>query len=145
MLSNDELSAAVGAGVIGQPDAEKLAAFLAEYRVTRGIPDESSEDAESIRFVRGLHDVFLTIGVTLLLVGIGYTAALASDVAWPFAVGIAAWALAEYFTTAKRLTLPSMPYRLPLAWRVALRFFGLSSPACRRRRMAGSLPRASSP
>ena len=108
MLSNDELNAAVGAGVIGRSEAEKLTAFLAEYRATRGIPDENSDDAESIRFVRGLHDVFLTIGVTLLLTGIGYTGGLILPVAAPYAVGIAAWALAEYFTRGKRLTLPSI-------------------------------------
>jgi hypothetical protein len=117
MLSSDELSAAIGAGVIGRSDAEKLAAFLAEYRAAHGVQDAGPDDAESIRFVRGLHDVFLTIGVTLLVVGIGYTAQLVTSNAWPYAVGIAAWALAEYFTTAKRLTLPSIA--LSIAFGVA--------------------------
>ena len=108
MLSNDELSAAVGAGVIGRTVADKLAAFLAQHRATRGVQDDGFDDAESIRFVRGLHDVFLTIGVTLLLAGIGYTGGLTLPAAAPYAVGIAAWALAEYFTRGKRLTLPSI-------------------------------------
>ena len=117
MLSSDELSAAVGAGVIGRSDAEQLTAFLAQYRATRGIQEDGPDDAESIRFVRGLHDVFLTIGVTLLLVGIGATTQLVANGAWPYAVGIAAWALAEYFTRAKRLTLPSIA--LSIAFGVA--------------------------
>ena len=131
MLSSDELSAAVGAGVIGRTEAEKLTAFLAEFRATRGIPDENSEDAESIRFVRGLHDVFLSIGVTLLLVGIGYTAQLVTVSAWPYAVGIAAWALAEYFTKAKRLTLPSIALSIAfgVAGGFALLFIGLNNPS----------------
>jgi hypothetical protein len=120
MLSSDELNAAVGAGVIGRTDADKLAAFLAQYRATRGVQDDGFDDAESIRFVRGLHDVFLTIGVTLLLAGIGYTAGLTLPVAAPYAVGIAAWALAEYFTRGKRLTLPSIA--LSVAFGMAVGF-----------------------
>ncbi len=131
MPSSDELSAAVGAGVIGRSDAERLAEFLARYRASHGIHDYELDDAESIRFVRGLHDVFLTIGVTLLLVGIGYTARLATVSAWPYAVGIAAWVLAEYFTRAKRLTLPSIA--LSIAFGVAGGFaallIGLNNPS----------------
>ena len=129
MLSSDELSAAIDAGVIGRSDAERLSAFLAEYRATRSDADESFDDAESIRFVRGLHDVFLTIGVTLLLVGVGYTAQLVANNVWPFAVGIAAWALAEYFTTAKRLTLPSIALSIAfgVAGGFALRLIGINS------------------
>jgi hypothetical protein len=109
MPTSDELTAAVGAGVIGRVEADRLAAFLAEYRKTAGgaLPTADDEDAEAIRFVRGFHDIFLTIGVTLLLVGIGYTSELIG-LFWPFAIAIAAWALAEYFTRLKRLTLPSI-------------------------------------
>jgi hypothetical protein len=129
MLSNDELSAAVSAGVIGRTDAEKLAAFLATHRAGHADLDESFDDAESIRFVRGLHDVFLAIGVTLLIVGVGYTAELVATNAWPFAVGIAAWALAEYFTSAKRLTLPSIALSIAfgVAGGFALRLIGINS------------------
>ena len=131
MLSSDELSAAINAGVIGRSDAEKLSAFLTQYRATRDIQDEGPDDAESIRFVRGLHDVFLTIGVTLLLVGIGYTAQLAAVSAWPYAVGLAAWALAEYFTTAKRLALPSIALSIAFgaAGGFALLFMGMNNPS----------------
>jgi hypothetical protein len=109
MPSSDELNAAVGAGVIGRAEADRLAAFLAEYQKTAVSPmDGEAEDSESIRFVRGFHDVFLTIGVTLLLVGVGYTSELVGDLPWPFAIAIASWALAEYFTRIKKLTLPSI-------------------------------------
>jgi hypothetical protein len=105
MPSNDELNAAVGAGVIGRAEADRLAAFLASHRLSTGL---DSEDAESIRFIRGFHDVFLTIGVVLLLLGVGYTTQIIIDGAWPYPVAIASWALAEYFTHRKRLTLPSI-------------------------------------
>jgi hypothetical protein len=131
MPSSDELYAAVDAGVIGRSDAEKLTAFLAQYRAGHTVQDHEFEDAESVRFVRGLHDVFLTIGVTLLLVGIAFTAQLATLSAWPYAVGIAAWALAEYFTKAKRLMLPSIALSIAfcVAGGFAFLLFGLSNPS----------------
>ncbi|MGF1621110.1 MAG: hypothetical protein ACFCUR_10900 [Rhodomicrobiaceae bacterium] len=107
MPSNDELNAAVGAGVIGRAEADRLAAFLASHRVSSGHGGDM-EDAESIRFIRGFHDVFLTIGVVLLLLGVGYTSQVIVAGSWPYPVAIAAWALAEYFTHRKRLTLPSI-------------------------------------
>jgi hypothetical protein len=108
MLTSDELNAAVNAGVIQRADADRLGAFLAEYRKTSGYGEGTEEDSEAIRFVRGFHDVFLTIGVTLLLVGIAFTTGVVAEGAWPYAVAIAAWLLAEYFTRMKRLTLPSI-------------------------------------
>jgi hypothetical protein len=109
MPSINELDAAVSAGVIGRADADRLAAFLAGRRGAGGDPAENAAgDAEAVRFVRGFHDVFLTIGVALLLTGIGYTAQVIARGLWPFPVAIAAWLLAEYFTRAKRLTLPSI-------------------------------------
>lgn len=131
MPSSDEFEAAIGAGVIGRSDAEKLAAFLAEYRATHDIQDETPDDSESIRFVRGFHDVFLTIGVTLLLVGIGYTTQLFVNNAWPYTVAIAAWMLAEYFTAAKRLTLPSIALSIAfgVAGGFALEHFRLHTPS----------------
>jgi hypothetical protein len=118
MPASDELRAAVSAGVIGQAEADRLAAFLATYRSTEGRADDlAAEDAESIRFVRGFHDVFLTIGVTLLLMGIGSTAEIFGRGMWPYPVAIAAWALAEYFTRTKRLMLPS--FVLSIAFGIA--------------------------
>jgi hypothetical protein len=108
MLTSDELNAAVNAGVIQRADADRLGAFLVEHRKASGYGEGAEEDSEAIRFVRGFHDVFLTIGVTLLLVGIGITTEVVASGIWPYTVAIAAWLLAEYFTRMKRLTLPSI-------------------------------------
>ncbi|HKJ63484.1 MAG TPA: hypothetical protein VKA94_16055 [Hyphomicrobiales bacterium] len=121
MPNSDELNAAVDAGVIGRADADRLAAFLAQYRSG---PNGAArpfaaidDDAESVRFVRGFHDIFLSIGVILLLLGIGYSTNIAQDGYWFATTAIAAWALAEYFTRIKRLTLPSIV--LSLAFGIA--------------------------
>lgn len=104
MPTRDQLDAAVAAGVIGRAKADRLADFLAR--------PAQPEDAESIRFIRGFHDIFLAIGVVLLLVGASYTTALF----WRHgAFGVAALlslALAFYFTRRRRLRLPSIALSL---------------------------------
>jgi hypothetical protein len=111
MPSSEELNAAVDAGVIARADADRLAAFLAQHRATSGRQQAiapGDDDAEAVRFVRGFHDIFLSIGVILLLLGIGYSTNIAREGFWFFTVAIAAWCLAEYLTGKKRLTLPSI-------------------------------------
>ena len=112
MPNSDELNAAVEAGVIARADADRLAAFLARNRGASNAAAQrfaaSDGDAESVRFVRGFHDVFLSIGVVLLLAGIAYSTNILVDGFWFATTAIAAWALAEYFTRMKRLTLPSI-------------------------------------
>lgn len=110
MPSSEELNAAVDAGVIARADADKLAAFLTDYRVKSGgqtvLP--ADDDAEVVRFVRGFHDVLLSIGVILLLLGLGYTTDISYRGFWFYPVAIVSWGLAEYLTKLKRLTLPSI-------------------------------------
>ncbi len=110
MPTSDELNAAVEAGVIGQDDADRLTAFLVHHRAAGPARTYSGadDDAESARFVRGFHDIFLSIGVILLILGVGYSTNILAGGLWSFTVSAAAWALAEYFAKQKRLTLPSI-------------------------------------
>jgi hypothetical protein len=116
MPNSDELDAAVEAGVIARADADRLAAFLTQRHpnpvvgVRHPAPASATidDDAETVRFVRGFHDIFLSIGVVLLLLGIGYSTNILRDGLWFTTTAVAAWLLAEYFTRSKRLTLPSI-------------------------------------
>lgn len=128
MPASDALRAAVSAGVIGQAEADRLTTFLATYRAGQRAGALEMEDAETIRFVRGFHDVFLTIGVTLLLVGIGSSAEIFGRGLWPYPTAVAAWGLAEYFTRVKRLMLPSIVLSLifGIAGGLALTVIGLA-------------------
>lgn len=114
MLNSDELNAAVEAGVIARADADRLAAFLVQHRGANPLADAGQsqatldDDAEAVRFVRGFHDIFLSIGIILLLLGIGFSTNILFDGLWFATTAIAAWLLAEYFTRFKRLTLPSI-------------------------------------
>jgi len=108
MPTRAELDDAVAAGVIGRAEADQLEAFLAQREARPPQP----EDAESIRFVRGFHDIFLTIGIVLLLVGAAYTSALFSFYGAFIAAVVLSLALALYFTRRRRLTLPSIALSL---------------------------------
>lgn len=109
MPTREQLDEAVAAGVIGRAEADRLADFLARREAARS---DSSDDAETIRFVRGFHDIFLTIGIVLLLTGIAYTVALVAGNLAFLAVGLVTVALAFYFTQRRRLTLPSIALSL---------------------------------
>ena len=101
----------MAAGVIDAGQAERLRAFLAGR--AEAAPDAlDAPDREDVRFVRGFHDVFMSVGLVALLAGLQ----LAMSALLPpqaMAAGMAAgaaliWALAEVFTRRQRLVLPSI-------------------------------------
>jgi len=105
----DEFDAAVAAGIIEAGQAAQLRDFLA----ARGsLPTPPDPDAEAVRFVRGFHDVFLAIGVAVLLVGVTFAGVLMfgdyGGLLGPLLAAIVAWGLAEAFTRRRRLVLPSI-------------------------------------
>lgn len=114
MPTRDQLDEAVAAGVIGRAEADRLAHFLAQRDSGTRWADPP-QDAETIRFVRGFHDIFLTVGIVLLLTGIGYTVAIFAGALSGLAVAVAALALAFYFTQRRRLTLPSIALSIAFA------------------------------
>ena len=108
MPTREQLDEAVAAGVIGRAEADRLADFLARREAQPPQP----EDPETIRFVRGFHDIFLTIGIVLLLIGAAYSAALFSVYAAFIVSALLSLALALYFTLRRRLSLPSIALSL---------------------------------
>ncbi len=105
MIDTELLTRAVDRGLITRDQAVSLRA-LAEER-----PDEgpAGRDAESLRFVSGFADIFVTIGLLLFL---GTTAYFGTDrlgAAGGYGlVALLAWGLAEFFTRQRRMALPSI-------------------------------------
>lgn len=96
-----DLDRAVDAGVITASTRDQLAAFLARPADA----GESGPDAENFRLLTGFNDIFVALACVLLLVAVG---ALVPPSLVGFAVAAAAWGLAEYFTRARRMALPSI-------------------------------------
>lgn len=75
----------------------------------RDVDDQTTDqESEAPRFVRGFHDVLITIGVVIVLVGLG---SLTNFII----VGIGAWVLAEILVKKQRLALPAVVLTLVFA------------------------------
>lgn len=102
MYSDEELDAAVAAGVLSADAAAALRAHVAARRHT------AMRDEENFRLITGFNDVFVVIAVGLLLAALGGLGAAVAPGAGPLAIALAAWGLAEYFTRLRRLALPAI-------------------------------------
>jgi len=108
----ESLTAAAEAGIISSGQVEPLSRFV-EARAAlpvSGAADEPNreEDSEIPRFIRGYHDILITIGIVVVLTGIAGLA--------PIYVAVAAViALAEIFVYRQRLALPSFALTIAFA------------------------------
>lgn len=110
----DDLRAATQAEVLSEQQAGALATFVLQRR---RVDDVSGED-EALRLITGFSDIFVSIGIVLLLGALSYLLGAFSSAA----VAVAAWGLAEIFTRQKRMALPSI--LLMVAFVGAVYFFG---------------------
>lgn len=118
-LDPARLEAAVSLGILTRPQADRLADFWAAplpqagASVTAGMAADSPDgiahaDAEEVRFARGFHDVFISIGIVVFLFGLVY--GLRNEGPSYLVAGAAAaavWGLSEIFAKRLRLALPS--------------------------------------
>ena len=129
MFDKSDIRAAVEGGAISDEAAKRFEAFLK----ARNDPDRML-DPENLRFLSNFNDVFLTIGIAILMTGLGFlswiaasnifginaildggrpTEAMITQVKMaagfvPSVMILGGWLLAEYFCGRRRLLLPSM-------------------------------------
>lgn len=150
MYDKTDLRAAIEAGAISDESGKRLEAFLK----ARNDPDRML-DPENLRFLSNFNDVFLTIGIVILMVGLGFlsgisvfnifgpgllnpaslgdTTAMANNaklvvILTPIPVLVGAWLLAEYFCGKRRLLLPSMALSGIIVWAAAAIALGIFAP-----------------
>ncbi|WOR15085.1 hypothetical protein RYZ27_00185 [Hyphomonas sp. FCG-A18] len=128
MFDRADLRAAVGANVLSADQASRLEAFLISRH------DDAEGQAigqENLRFLANFNDIFITIGLVILFIGIttmvGMIAApslaagsLMAGVMSALVIGSVAWGLLEYFCGRRRLLLPSMALTLAFAGFISL-------------------------
>lgn len=103
-FTREDLQGAVRAGILSPPQLEALATYLEGLRQ----PSISSVDAEELRFVRGFHDIFISIGIGTLLFGLFFFLTFTRNWGLNFAgMAVAIWVLSEIFARRMRLALPS--------------------------------------
>ncbi|MEM9939749.1 MAG: hypothetical protein AAF768_12935 [Pseudomonadota bacterium] len=117
MFDRDDLRAAVSANVLSADQAARLEAFFVSRK--GGGDPEVQMGQENLRFLSNFNDIFITMGLIILFIGI---TALVGAVSSPMmasgnilsgllvVIPVAgfAWLLMEYFCARRRLLLPSM-------------------------------------
>ena len=89
------------AGLFPPSDGAALAGFADSLSAPRdGDPVAATEESEAPRFIRGFHDVLITIGIVVLLAGLG-------AVVPPFVMIVPVIVLAEILVKRQRLALPA--------------------------------------
>ncbi len=111
MFDNQDLRAAEEAGILSREQATRLEAFLAK-RVDPAQPDGVA-DAESLRFLNNFNDIFVTIGIVILAMGLTAVFGLMfgpsmGGLAVMLPVAGIMWMMAEYFGRRRRMLLPTM-------------------------------------
>jgi hypothetical protein len=117
MIRDEDLDTAVAQGVIDASQAARLR-DLAKTRLIASVSDDLPADAddEKFRLIGGFNDVFVTIGVLLLVAALfALSGALGFGVAFAVVSLAAAWGLAEVFSRHMRLALPSIALAMMFA------------------------------
>jgi hypothetical protein len=110
-VSADEWRQAVADGAVDAETATRLEAYFAQRVVAESSPSDAlaadpiDPDDENFRLVGGFSDIFVTIGLFLLL---GAIVTLVRPTLWGVVVAVCAWPLAEIFTRRRRMRLPSL-------------------------------------
>lgn len=111
MTHQIDLRAAVDAGIINPDQAAELVAF-SNRSLLKTVADTSgaTDDRETFRLIGGFNDIFVTIGIVLLLAGAAFSLDSVTGPSMPLQFTIMAgliWLLAEYISRVKRMKLPS--------------------------------------
>lgn len=105
-LHFDDLRAAVAADIITESQATGLR-VIAEKRL--GFRDMMGAEDEPFEFFKGFSEIFVTVGLAMLFIGILALASVMSDFRLiPLIGAMLAFGMAFYFTRKRRMTLPSM-------------------------------------
>lgn len=117
-VSRDDLRAAVASGVLDEVQASKLM-ILSDQR--QGYRANMIGDDEPFELFKGFAEIFVTVGLGLLMAGlIGLTAIFGDVVLIPAVTMLISIALAYYFTKKRRMSLPSIALCIAFASTLAL-------------------------
>jgi hypothetical protein len=125
MIQDEHIDAAVTQGILTADQAERLRGLARSGPAERPEPHADPDD-EKFRLIGGFNDVFVTIGVGLLIAALfALAGALGFNVGFAVLAMIAAWGLSEFFSRHMRLALPSIALALMFAGAGALVAFSL--------------------
>ena len=104
-LTRDDLRAAVAAGVLTEAQAAQLL-IVGEAR--QGRRAAMTGDDEPFELFRGFAEIFVSIGIVLLISGIMMFGTVMGGIAMALLAAALCWVFALYFTRRRRMVLPSV-------------------------------------
>lgn len=108
-IAPEDLRAAVAAGILTEAQAAHLNALAARRHGKRAAMPAEDEPFE---FFRGFAEIFVSLGLAILLAGIAMLLIVIGGgailIVLPALLAAAAWWMARYFTLRRRMNLPSM-------------------------------------
>lgn len=103
-LTSADLRAAVQAGYLTEAQASNLQALAANRIANRPEPDD-----EPFEMFRGFSEIFISVGLIILMTGlVGVSALMTSPLLVPAFCVVLSAVLAQYFTIRRRMVLPSI-------------------------------------
>jgi hypothetical protein len=116
MIQDRHIDEAVAQGILTDAQAGQLRALAAGSAMDPVAARTHDADDERFRLIGGFNDVFVTIGVALLISAIfGLASVLDFRPGFAVIAMAAAWGLAEYFSRTLRLALPSIALAIMFA------------------------------
>jgi hypothetical protein len=109
MYTDEDLDAAVTAGVLRAADAAGFRAFVERGR------SKAAVDEEQFRLLTGFNDIFVSIAVVLMLAAVSWFGNQGGPALGGAVIAATSWVLAEYFTRRRRMALPSIVLLLGFA------------------------------
>ncbi|SFR35413.1 hypothetical protein [Litoreibacter janthinus] len=122
-ISRDDLRAAVASGVLDEAQASKLM-ILSDQR--QGYRANMIGDDEPFELFKGFAEIFVTVGLGLLMSGLVGLSAIFGEIALipAFAMAVSV-VLALYFTKKRRMSLPSIALCIAFAITLAVTVIAL--------------------
>jgi hypothetical protein len=114
MISDETLARAISEGILTDAQADSLRRLQGAAVPPPALnawtePAAKSPDDESLRFITGFSDIFVTIGLALFFGATGFFLNLFfGAVGMWIGTAALAWLLAEFFTRSRRMALPSI-------------------------------------
>lgn len=105
-FQTDDIRAAVAADILTEQQAAGLIS-LAQQR--QGVRDNMQAEDEPFEFFKGFSEIFVTVGLALLLAGmLAFSGVIGGGAAMPIAGLIFCWVFSLYIIRKRRMTLPGM-------------------------------------
>ena len=122
MITDDHVAAAIAQGIITSEQASRLQALAGAQAPGASAAEITSDpDDERFRLIGGFNDVFVTIGVGLLISALfGLARVLELTSGFSVLALVFAWGLSEVFSRRMRLALPSIVLAFMFAGAAAL-------------------------